>query len=121
MRAQTPDASGKVTIAAGDAWLALLDDGHYEESWRAASSQFRVAITQAKWADAPHSARDPLGKELTRRVSNAKMIKHLPGAPDGQYAVLTYETRFEHKASAVETLTLACDAADWRAAGYFIR
>ena len=48
-------------------------------------------------------------------------MKSLPGAPDGEYAVLQYETSYQNKANAVETLTLMIDSGKWRSAGYYIR
>lgn len=46
----------------------------------------------------------------------------MPGAPDGQYVVLQYETSFENKAAAAETVSLVIDTdAVWRVTGYFIR
>jgi hypothetical protein len=45
-----------------------------------------------------------------------------PWAPDGSYVVLQFETRFEHKAAAVETVTSMLDRDGvWRVAGYFVR
>ena len=45
-------------------------------------------------------------------------LKH----PDGNYIVLQYDTLFENKAAAVETVTLSQDSdGQWRVAGYFIK
>ena len=41
---------------------------------------------------------------------------------DGKYVVIQYDTVFEHKASAVETVTPMPDPDGvWRVSGYFIR
>jgi hypothetical protein len=46
----------------------------------------------------------------------------LPGAPEGKYVVIQYETVFENRASAVETVTPMLDPDGvWRVSGYFIR
>jgi ribosomal protein S17E len=46
----------------------------------------------------------------------------LPGAPDGKYVVMSFKTSFEHKKSAVETVTFMLDKnGKWSAAGYFIK
>jgi hypothetical protein len=46
----------------------------------------------------------------------------LPGAPDGEYVVIQYESSFEHKQAAVETVTPMLDKdGTWRVSGYFIR
>jgi hypothetical protein len=46
----------------------------------------------------------------------------MPGAPDGEYVVVQYETEFERKASAVETITPERDkSGTWRVSGYYIK
>jgi hypothetical protein len=68
------------------------------------------------------ATRNPLGKTLSRKLKSASHTKTLPGAPDGEYVVIQYDTRFEHKQSATETITpmLGTDGT-WRVSGYFIR
>ena len=62
-------------------------------------------------------------KDLKSRKDKAtNFTRSLPGAPDGQYAVLQFDTSFENKAQAVETLTAVLEADGvWRVTGYFIR
>jgi len=58
----------------------------------------------------------------SRKLTNAKYSKSLPGAPDGEYVVVQYQTSFEHKKEAVETVTSALGKdGSWRLAGYFIK
>ncbi len=46
----------------------------------------------------------------------------LPGAPDGEYVVISYETSFTNKKSAIETVTPMLDKdGKWRVSGYFIK
>jgi hypothetical protein len=48
--------------------------------------------------------------------------KTLPGVPDGEYVVVEYETSFENKKTANETVTPMKDPdGTWRVSGYFIR
>jgi hypothetical protein len=65
----------------------------------------------------PASAAKPF-----RALKNANYTKTLPGAPDGEYVVLQYETSFEHKQSAAETVTPTLDKdGKWPVSGYFIK
>jgi hypothetical protein len=49
-------------------------------------------------------------------------MTELPGAPDGEYVVFQFDTQFEHKRAAVETVTPMRDPdGSWRVSGYFIR
>jgi hypothetical protein len=59
---------------------------------------------------------------VSRRVKGAQYATSLPGAPDGEYVVIQYDTSFAHKASAVETITPMRDGdGQWRVSGYFIK
>jgi len=111
------DAAAK---AAG-AWLAVVDDGKYADSWQQASPSFQRAESQAAWEQALQTVRTPLGKLVKRELADAQYTTTLPGAPDGQYWVLHEKTTFEHKASAVETVILVPADNTWKVAGYFIR
>jgi hypothetical protein len=55
-------------------------------------------------------------------LSTAKFFKSLPGAPDGQYVVIKYDTTFANKAAAVETVTPMREAdGSWKVSGYFVK
>jgi hypothetical protein len=103
-------------------WLALVDHGKYGESWDAAAKIFRAASTRDQWRSGLAAARNPLGKVLSRKVKGAEHKTSLPGAPDGDYVVIRFETSFAKKKDAVETVTPMREAdGSWKVAGYFIR
>ena len=105
-----------------DTWLALVESGKYADSWQEASQFFKAAVTKEQWQNAMRGSRDPLGKMLSRKLKSATYSKTLPGAPDGEYVVIQYESSFEHKQSAVETVTPMLDKdGKWRVSGYFIK
>jgi hypothetical protein len=109
-------------VRAADAWLALVDRGDYRESWDDAAQLFKNAITKEQWETQLQAARQPLGKLVSRRVKSTQYAESLPGAPDGEYVVIQYETSFEKKKSAIETVTPMLDPdGDWRVSGYFIK
>jgi Protein of unknown function (DUF4019) len=63
----------------------------------------------------------PLGKPLSHQLKKAQHTKAVPGAPDGDYVVMQFDTRFEHKHAAVETVTFMQEKhGTWKAAGYYI-
>lgn len=112
----------KPVVAAATAWLAGIDAGQYGQSWQEASSYFRGSITDRKWSDILHAVRMPLGAVVSRNVTGAEPHTSLPGAPDGQYLVMTFATSFAAKQAAVETVTFVRDQDGvWRAVGYFIK
>ena len=59
---------------------------------------------------------------VSRCVDNARTVTELPGVPDGEYVVFQFNTAFEHKRAAIETVTPMRDTdGQWRVSGYFIR
>jgi hypothetical protein len=112
----------KKAVEAASAWLGLVDAGRYAESWDAAASYFKNAVTRDKWVKMLDGARKPLGKLISRTVAAKQYATSLPGAPDGQYVVIQFKTEFENKAQATETVTPMLDKdGAWRVSGYFIR
>jgi hypothetical protein len=121
-RARAADGPEAAAQAAADSWLKLADAGEYGESWKQASTLFRGAVTQDQWKQALSGVRGPLGRMISRRMKSRQYTEHLPGAPDGKYVVLQYDTVFADKAAAVETVTVMLDKdGTWRVSGYFIK
>ncbi len=102
-------------------WLAVVDTGNYAESWKHTSPYFQKQVSSSQWQEALVKVRTPLGKMLSRKVSKSSEHSALPGAPDGEYTVITLETSFGNKAAAVETITVQKIDKQWLTAGYFIR
>ena len=121
----SPGAAGspeEQAQAAAKAWLALVDAGQYQESWASAASFFKGAVSQEKWRQQMQAFRQPLGKMTSRKLKSAKYTKTLPGAPDGEYVVIQYQTSFAKKKSAVETITPMLDSdGKWKVSGYYIK
>lgn len=109
-------------LEAAARWLLLVDEGRYSESWKGASASFQDAVSEKIWTQQLAGQRKPLGKVLSRKRLSAVFHTSLPGAPDGKYVVIQYETIFEHKQSAVETVTPECGPdGSWRVSGYYLR
>lgn len=121
--AASPPAAAKAAAQkSAEAWLALVDQGQYAGSWEQAAALFRAAVTRDAWESAVRGVRGPLGAVRSRKLRSADYRTSLPGAPDGQYVVIQYDTAFENKAAAVETVTPMLDKdGTWRVSGYFVR
>jgi hypothetical protein len=112
----------KAAIAAAEQWLTIVDKGKYAESWNESSEYFQQAVTQDQWEQAVQAVREPLGKLISRKVKSATYTTSLPGAPDGQYVVIQFNTSFGNKKSAIETVTPRMDSdGKWRVSGYYIK
>ncbi len=112
----------KAAIAAAQKWLSIVDKGKYAESWNESSEYFKQAVTQDQWEQALQAVRTPLGKLVSRKVKSTTYTTSLPGAPDGQYVVIQFNTSFENKKSGIETVTPKMDKDGvWRVSGYYIK
>ena len=112
----------KAAIASAKKWLRIVDEGKYIESWEKSSEYFKQAIQQDQWAQAVKAVREPLGKLISRKVKNVTYTTSLPGAPDGQYVVIQFNTSFKNKKSGIETVTPMIDKdGKWRVSGYYIK
>jgi hypothetical protein len=119
---QTQPKPEALAQQSADSWLALVDSGKYAESWQDASQLFKAHVNKGQWETAARATRSPLGPVQSRQLKSATLKTSLPGVPDGQYVVLQYETSFEHKRSAIETVTPMLDKDEaWRVSGYYIR
>ena len=108
--------------ALAEAWLAGVDAGDYARSWNESAEFFQKSITSEAWNDTLTKFRKPLGAVKSRKIRDMKEAKTLPGAPDGKYWVIQFDTTFAAKAEAVETVTFMLEKDGSRkAAGYFIR
>jgi hypothetical protein len=114
--------SDQPAIDAANKWLALVDAGKYAESWTAAAGYFKKAVTQEQWTAQAQAARQPLGALVSRKVSTHTAATSFPGAPDGKYVVIQYETSFANKKKAVETVTPMLEPdGTWHVSGYYIK
>ena len=116
------EVAEKAASTVSGVWLSLVDEGNYAESWNQAAALFKSAVTKEQWLNSMKGFRVPLGKMLLRKLKSKQYTKTLPGAPDGEYVVIQYETTFENKKSAVETVTPMLDKdGKWRVSGYYIK
>lgn len=113
---------GKAAILSAEKWLGMVDAEKYAESWKEAAELFRNAIKQEQWKQSLQAVRKPLGKLVKRKMKTKTYRTSLPGAPDGEYVVIEFETSFENKKWAVETVTPMMDKdGKWRVSGYYIK
>ena len=103
-------------------WLAIVDSAGWPASYTEASQLFKSVVSPEVWIRQIRAARTPLGPFVSRSLAGSQYATSLPGAPDGEYVVLTYSATFENKESAVETITPMKDTDDaWRVSGYYVK
>jgi hypothetical protein len=122
--AAAPAPAGDETDAITDSvkhWLTLIDRWQFGDSWGEAGVLLKSRITEKDWTLKLDPVRRPLGAMVKRTPIGQKYLTTLPGLPDGQYDVVRFNTVFEHKQAAVETVVLHKEDGRWRVNGYFIR
>ena len=122
MPALANETAEKRAIEASDTWLKLIDNNQYAKSWETAAELFKNAIGKEQWNQSLNAVRKPLGKVIKRTVRSKQYTTSLPGAPDGEYVVIQYETAFENKKASIETVTPILDKdGKWQVSGYYIK
>jgi len=109
-------------VNSAEAWLSLIDNQKYEESWIESAELFRNAISAPQWQSTVENVRKPLGELVSREVKAKNYKTSLPGVPDGEYVVIQFKSSFTNKKSSIETVTPMIDKdGRWRVSGYFIK
>ena len=115
------DAAIQAATAAAASWLVLADAGNYADSWSQGASAFRGAVTQPQWTAALGSVRAPLGAVKSRKLVSNQFTRTLPGAPEGEYVVLQYQTEFANRSGIETVVPMREQDGSWKVSGYFIQ
>lgn len=115
---------GPASVAA-ERFLALVDIGDVAGSYNEMAAASRQMVTLQQWESAMKTVRAPLGKVESRRMVTAVPTHNLPGAPEGDYVVIQYNTRLSKLPNdqiAIETVTPMLDRdGNWRVSGYYVK
>lgn len=114
-------ADEQAAVTAAKTWLALVDKGQIGQAWDSSASFLKSAAPKQQFVNQVKPIRDAFGKVLSRTLKGKQFTKTVPGAPDGEYVIIQFDTTFEKKKDAVETITPMKDKGQWRVSGYFIK
>ena len=114
-------ASPQSDLTSANAWVSLVDARRWNDSWTETGSLFKSQMPQERWASTIAPVREPLGPVSSRALKSVTKSNSLPGAPDGEYEVVQFQTSFANKSDATETVVLAHEETGWKVDGYFIR
>ena len=116
------ETNKKTAIKVAEAWLKLIDEKKYGESYEQAAILFKTTVTKENWEQSLNGILPTFGKKISRMLLSATYKTSLPGAPDGEYFVITYMTSFEKKEDSLETVAPMKDYDGvWRVSGYYIK
>jgi hypothetical protein len=120
--AQPTMGDDRETIEAAKKWLALLDDGKTGAAWDASSPHLKSVVTRKKWIDGITDARKPFGKFVKRTPTKFARSHSMPGAPDGDYSIIEFDTEFANgKRASEQVIWMLGEREVWSVSGYFIR
>jgi hypothetical protein len=115
------EAQEAKAVEAAKAWLVLIDTGKFEQSWDAAAPFFRSQVMREKWDARLVNSRVPLGRVLSRTLSQKQWLDHIENAPKSEYVVMLFKTAYDNMPKAVETITAMVQIdGTWRVCGYKI-
>lgn len=111
------EAAAEATPArAAEAFLVLLDEGRWADSYAMTSAEFHRLNTLAVWTEVSQRVRPPLGEALTRDVI---ANEYVPAPPMG-YQMVKFRSRYANGADQTETLSLVREDGVWKVAGIVI-
>jgi hypothetical protein len=109
----------KAATAAAQTWLVLIDAGNYSQSWTVAAAYLQRVAAEPQWEASMNRVRKPLGRLLSRQKKSAKETTTALG---DRCVIIEYDTAFENKSVALETVTvMPAKDGPWKVAGYFIK
>ena len=112
----------QAALDAANAWLALIDDLNYAESWQQAASLLQEQTNQVGWEQQLRTVRGSLGPLLSRAPQDRERATALPDAPEGEYVIITYGSSYTQLEDAVESVTMVkADDGTWRGMAYTVQ
>ena len=100
-------------------WLGLIDFGKFDESYAEAGKDLRSQYALEKWKFAL-TLRMTNGKVEDRTLASAMQTGEFRGRTDGDFAVSTFATLFEHDNLKNERVVLERLGAEWKVVDYEI-
>lgn len=104
---------------AAEAFLSLVDQGNYQESWSEASTWLRDKVDANQWAEHARGYRQPLGIVEGGKLNSVEFHDSLEDMPAGSYAFVFFDSTLADNGSTSEMVGLMLDDdATWRVIGY---
>jgi hypothetical protein len=115
------EADESAAIKASKDWLSIVDKGQYGQSWDNCAQFLKTAVKRKDFDSKLKASRGQFGELVSRTIKTKHFMTSMPGAPDGKYVVIQYDTSFAKKKHAVETVTPMLEKdGQWKVSGYFI-
>jgi hypothetical protein len=115
------EADESAAVKASTEWLSVVDKGQYGPSWDKSAQLVKTAVKRKDFELKLKASRGQFGQLVNRTIKAKHFMTAMPGAPDGKYVVIQYDSSFIKKKHAVETVTPMQEKdGQWKVSGYFI-
>jgi Protein of unknown function (DUF4019) len=108
-------------VAAGKAWLEMVDDGDYAAAWSDVAQLFKGKMDVDAWVQSVSAPRGQVGELKSRKLKSYTEMTSLPNAPDGDYAIVEFDSVFANRKDSGEMLPLVREDGRWKVGGYYIK
>ncbi len=103
-------------VRAARDWLALGDQGRWNDGWLATASSFRSANTSQQWADAATKVRLPMGALISRTALSQDSVP----APPAGVELVKFRASFANRAAVTETVALVREEGKLKVVGIYV-
>jgi DNA-binding CsgD family transcriptional regulator len=111
-----PQGTASAEEQSARAWLSLVDDFKWAESWNATGKAFKDLNTQEQWASVAGKVQPQLGALQSRTIKSQEFV---PAPPYG-YEMVRFQSSFANRPSVIETVTLSRENDTWKVVGYWL-
>ena len=107
--------------AAATRFVTLLDAGTVDAAWQEFAPLARMIKSETQWQPLQKSLRTAYGPVEKRSMRGVTLQNRYAMLPDGQYAIVQFDTVFRNKRAAVETIVLGqSQDSRWQVHDYII-
>ena len=110
----------QAAIGSATAWVNLIDEGKYRESWQNASNSFKKDVTKRQWDIGLTYIRGPYGQVLSREVKSFSLSDYDSNLGKHRKAIIQFQTTLENQKTVTEFLTLQLVGSTWRVSTYYL-
>jgi hypothetical protein len=101
-------------------WLQAMDMHRYPDSWSNAASVMKQGRTEQDWEAEVSGPREALGRATMRELKRAEFSTRVRGAPQGEYVMVVYLTKFSNIPPVTETVVLTRENGQWLIGAYSV-
>jgi Protein of unknown function (DUF4019) len=118
---QISDQDLQQSLVDSNAWLKLVDQNKFDDSWNNASTTLKMIMSQKEWSKYLDKVRKPLGNATARGMVQQRTAVNPPGVPQGEYVVIFYQTNYANKKGLEEIILIKESDGKWRPMSYYIK